>query len=239
MIWGDLVSMLENLLWYLDNGCMDWLVWVVIEIIGFVDLVLILYMVMLYFYLVMCYWLESVVILVDVVNGFFMFGEYEEVCKQVVVVDCLVLIKIDFVESVVDCVVFDELQVCFMVFNFGVQMLNVQDGEVILDCLFNVGFYDFLIKIFDVVVWLNVEVYEVKGGYCYEYGYYYVYDYDYNYYGYDVYYDYVYDVNWYSEVICVFMLVIDWLVFVFVFEMFLDLLCLVYGLKFLCVKGIV
>jgi G3E family GTPase len=92
---GDLVTTLENLLRRLDNGRTERLSRVVIETTGLADPAPILHTVMLHPYLVMRYRLDSVITLVDAVNGLSTLENHEEARKQAAVADRLVFTKTD------------------------------------------------------------------------------------------------------------------------------------------------
>lgn len=234
---GDLVSTLENLLRHLDNGRMDRLARVVIETTGLADPAPILHTVMLHPYLVMRYRLESVVTLVDAVNGLSTLGEHEEARKQAAVADRLVLTKTDLVESAADRAAFDELQARMTAFNPGAQVLNAQAGDATPDRLFNAGLYDPSTKIPDVAAWLNAEAYEPKSGHNHGHGHHHAHDHDHL--GHGHHHDHAHDVNRHSEAIRAFTLATDRPVSASALEMFLDLLRSAHGPKLLRVKGIV
>ena len=96
---GDLVTTLENLLRQIDNGRRDKLARVVIETTGLADPGPILHTIMLHPYLVLRYRLESVVTLVDAVNGLDTLATHEEARRQAAVADRLVLTKSDLLDG--------------------------------------------------------------------------------------------------------------------------------------------
>ena len=96
---GDLVSTLEDLLRRLDNGRIARLDRVVIETTGLADPAPILHTIMLHPYLVLRYRLESVITLVDAVNGVETIAAHDEARRQVAVADRLVLTKTDLLDG--------------------------------------------------------------------------------------------------------------------------------------------
>lgn len=232
---GDLVSTLENLLRHLDNGRMDRLSRVVIETTGLADPAPILHTVMLHPYLVMRYRLDSVVTLVDAINGQSTLEDHEEARKQAAVADRLVLTKTDLVTSAQDRATLDDLRAALARLNPGATMLTTKDGEATASRLFNAGLYDPSTKIPDVAAWLNAEAYEAShdhhhGHHHHGHG---------HHHGHDHEHDHSHDVNRHSDSIRAFTLAADRPVSASALEMFLDLLRSAHGPKLLRVKGIV
>ncbi len=228
---GDLVTTLENLLRRLDNGRTERLNRVVIETTGLADPAPILHTVMLHPYLVMRYRLESVITLIDAVNGLSTLEEHEEARKQAAVADRLVFTKTDLLETPAQTAAFADLKDRLAVLNPGALRLDVQAGEAIPARLFNAGLYNPDSKIPDVAAWLNAEAYETTGdthhhdhshGHGHEHGH-----------------DHAHDVNRHSDSIRAFTLSTDRPVPASALEMFLDLLRSAHGPKLLRVKGIV
>ncbi|MCV0425547.1 MAG: GTP-binding protein [Roseibium sp.] len=238
---GDLVTTLENLLRRLDNGRMDRLNRVVIETTGLADPAPILHTVMLHPYLVMRYRLESVITLVDAINGLSTLDNHEEARKQAAVADRLVFTKTDLVVSEDEASSFEVLKQRLALLNPGAVRLNAQDDEAAPDALFNTGLYDPKSKIPDVAAWLNAEAYEVSShdhhhhndhGHGHGHGHSHGHDHSHGH-GHD------HDVNRHSETIRAFTLATDRPVSMSALEMFLDLLRSAHGPKLLRVKGIV
>ena len=229
---GDLVTTLENLLRRLDNGRMDRLNRVVIETTGLADPAPILHTVMLHPYLLMRYRLDSVITLVDAVNGLSTLDEHEEARKQAAVADRLVFTKTDLVATDADHMVFGDLKQRLADLNPGALVLDVQSGDADPDRLFNAGLYDPKSKIPDVAAWLNEEAYEAKSGHSHGH------DHSgehHHHHGHD----HSHDVNRHSDSIRAFTLATDRPVSASALEMFLDLLRSAHGPKLLRVKGIV
>ncbi|TYC52613.1 GTP-binding protein [Rhodobacterales bacterium] len=238
---GDLVTTLENLLRSLDNGRTERLKRVVIETTGLADPAPILHTVMLHPYLVMRYRLDSVVTLVDAVNGLSTLEEHEEARKQAAVADRLVFTKTDLLETDAQKADFQALGQRLVHLNPGAQRLDAQAGEATAARLFNAGLYNPDSKIPDVAAWLNAEAYEGKA---------HGHDHDHHHHG-DGHHHHghehdhahgsahVHDVNRHNDAIRAFTLSTDRPVPASALEMFLDLLRSAHGPKLLRVKGIV
>jgi G3E family GTPase len=219
---GDLVTTLENLLRRLDNGRTERLSRVVIETTGLADPAPILHTVMLHPYLVMRYRLDSVITLVDAVNGLSTLENHEEARKQAAVADRLVFTKTDLLTGEEERARFGALKDWLADLNPGAVRLDAQAGEATAERLFNAGLYNPESKIPDVAAWLNAEAYE--GG-SHEH-----HDHDHGH---------AHDVNRHGDAIRAFTLSTDRPVPASALEMFLDLLRSAHGPKLLRVKGIV
>lgn len=159
---GDLINTLEDLLRRLDNGRMDKLARVVIETTGLADPAPILHTVMLHPYLMLRYRLDSVVTLVDAVNGMSTLDEHVESVRQAAVADRLVLTKTDLLTGPDGQATLSALRSRLMTLNPGALQLEAAQGEAEAVHLFNAGLYDPATKIPDVARWLNAEAYEPK-----------------------------------------------------------------------------
>ncbi|MBD1546451.1 CobW family GTP-binding protein [Roseibium aggregatum] len=226
---GDLVTTLENLLRRLDNGRMDRLARVVIETTGLADPAPILHTVMLHPYLVMRYRLESVVTLVDAVNGLETLDTHEEARRQVAVADRLVLTKTDLIEAQGAHEGLTALKERLAHLNPGARLLDTQAGEATPDRLFDAGLYNPETKIPDVAKWLNAQAYEAAHDHDHA-------DHDH---GQRHHHGHGHDVNRHDDKIRAFTLSTDRPVSASALEMFLDLLRSAHGSKLLRVKGIV
>ncbi|MEM8701141.1 MAG: GTP-binding protein [Pseudomonadota bacterium] len=252
---GDLVTTLENLLRHLDNGRTERLNRVIIETTGLADPAPILHTVMLHPYLVMRYRLDSVITLVDAVNGLSTLDEHEEARKQAAVADRIVLTKTDLAGTQTETSGLEALMHRLQALNPGALRLDVQSGDTGPDRLFNAGLYDPKSKIPDVVAWLNEEAYADTGhghphahehshehspghshGHSNEHshGHHHHHDHDHGH-GHG----HVHDINRHSETIRAFTLATGRPVSTSALEMFLDLLRSAHGPKLLRVKGIV
>nr|WP_247653792.1 GTP-binding protein [Labrenzia sp. PHM005] len=236
---GDLVTTLENLLRHLDNGRTERLTRVVIETTGLADPAPILHTIMLHPYLVMRYRLDSVVTLVDAVNGASTLNEHEEARKQAAVADRIVLTKTDLLTTDDTKAGFAVLKDRLAALNPGAKVLDTQAGEATPEKLFNAGLYNPESKIPDVANWLNAEAYEPKPhdhGHSHDH-----HHHDgHSHHGHDHHHhDHPHDVNRHSAAIRAFTLSTDRPVSASALEMFLDLLRSAHGPKLLRVKGIV
>jgi G3E family GTPase len=221
---GDLVTTLENLLRHLDNGRTKKLSRVVIETTGLADPAPILHTVMLHPYLMLRYQLDSVITLVDAINGLSTLENHEEARKQAAVADRLVFTKTDLVQSNEEQSDFVQLKQRLADLNPGALRLDAQSQEASPEGLLNVGLYDPKSKIPDVTAWLNAEAYEASPhGHSHHH-----HDHDHH-----------HDVNRHDDSIRAFTLATDRPVSASALEMFLDLLRSAHGPKLLRVKGIV
>ncbi|MBO6756854.1 MAG: GTP-binding protein [Roseibium sp.] len=230
---GDLVTTLENLLRRLDNGRMDRLARVVIETTGLADPAPILHTVMLHPYLVLRYRLESVVTLVDAVNGLATLDEHEEARRQAAVADRIVLTKTDLLYGP-DLKTVEPLADRLSALNPGARRLNAQAGEAAPGRLFDAGLYDPDSKIPDVAKWLNAEAFAADHDrhYHHDHGGHHHHDHDHAH-------GHGHDVNRHDDKIRAFTLSTDRPIAASALEMFLDLLRSAHGPKLLRMKGVV
>ncbi|WP_428521654.1 CobW family GTP-binding protein [Roseibium sp.] len=233
---GDLVTTLENLLRHLDNGRTERLTRVVIETTGLADPAPILHTIMLHPYLVMRYRLDSVVTLVDAVNGLSTLDEHEEAKKQAAVADRIVLTKTDLLNSEESQRSFSDLKSRLLALNPGAKVLDTQAGEATPETLFNAGLYNPETKIPDVANWLNAEAYEPNH---HDHSHDHHHDGDHHHGHHHHGHDHAHDINRHSDAIRAFTLSTDRPVSASALEMFLDLLRSAHGPKLLRVKGIV
>jgi G3E family GTPase len=234
---GDLVTTLENLLRHLDNGRTERLTRVVIETTGLADPAPILHTIMLHPYLVMRYRLDSVVTLVDAVNGLSTLDEHEEAKKQAAVADRIVLTKTDLLNSEESQRNFSDLKSRLLALNPGAMVLDTQAGDATPETLFNAGLYNPETKIPDVANWLNAEAYE-PNHHDHSHGHHH-HDGDHHHGHHHHGHDHAHDINRHSDAIRAFTLSTDRPVSASALEMFLDLLRSAHGPKLLRVKGIV
>lgn len=230
---GDLINTLEDLLRRLDNGRLDRLARVVIETTGLADPAPILHTIMLHPYLMMRYRLESVVTLVDSVNGLETLDTHEEARRQAAVADRLVLTKTDLLQGNGDghhAALLARLQGL----NPGARRLDGSRGEAVPAHLFDAGLYDPKSKIPDVAKWLNADAFE--GGHAHHH--------DHSHKENEACHDHHeshhhHDVNRHDDKIRAFTLSTDRPIPASGLEMFLDLLRSAHGPKLLRMKGIV
>ena len=230
---GDLVTTLENLLRRLDSGRMERLTRVVIETTGLADPGPILHTVMLHPYLIMRYRLESVITLVDAINGLDTLDTHQEARRQAAVADRLILTKTDLIETDEQRATLVALKDRLVHLNPGARVLDLQAGEATPDRLFDAGLYDPKTKIPDVAKWLNAEAYEHD-----HHGYAHGHDHSHHL-EHSHHHDHAHDVNRHDDKIRAFTLSTDRPVPASALEMFLDLLRSAHGSKLLRVKGIV
>ncbi|MEP0235698.1 GTP-binding protein [Roseibium sp.] len=242
---GDLVTTLEDLLRRVDNGRMDRLARVVIETTGLADPAPILHTIMLHPYLVMRYRLESVVTLVDGINGLETIETHEEARRQAAVADRLVLTKTDLVQTPAQIQGLAALKARLNELNPGALLLDAQVGEAIPERLFDAGLYDPKTKIPDVAKWLNAEAYEGSHSHGHDHGGgHHHHDHHHGHshghsHGHDHDHDHAHDVNRHDDKIRAFTLATDRPIPASALEMFIDLLRSAHGPKLLRVKGIV
>jgi len=217
---------------------------VIIETTGLADPAPILHTVMLHPYLVMRYRLDSVITLVDAINGLSTLDEHEEARKQAAVADRIVMTKTDLVETETEISAFEALKHRLHALNPGALRLDVQSGDAEPDKLFNAGLYDPKSKIPDVAAWLNEEAYPDSGdGHHHAHGHSHGHSHGQHHHGHghghhhD--HDHAHDINRHSEAIRAFTLATERPVSASALEMFLDLLRSAHGPKLLRVKGIV
>lgn len=213
---GDLITTLEDLLRRSDNGRLERLARVVIETTGLADPAPILHTVMLHPYLLMRYRLESVVTLVDAINGGQTLATHKEAVRQVAVADRLVLTKTDLLGENNAKETLAPLKFRLRELNPGARLLETRLGEARPEHLFDAGLYDPATKIPDVAKWLNAQAYE-----------------DSHHHGH------AHDVNRHDDKIRAFTLSTDRPIPASALEMFLDLLRSAHGPKLLRIKGIV
>lgn len=225
---GDLINTLEDLLRRLDNGRMQRLARVVIETTGLADPAPILHTVMLHPYLMLRYRLDSVVTLVDAVNGSATLDAHQEAVRQAAVADRLVLTKTDLLDGEAGAATLSDLTARLKALNPGARLLNAQKGEADAAHLFNAGLYDPSTKIPDVARWLNAEAYEAHGHHHHH-------DHHHGH----AHSHHHHDVNRHDDRIRAFTLTASRPVPASALEMFLDLLRSAHGPKLLRVKGII
>ncbi|WP_153771600.1 GTP-binding protein [Labrenzia sp. CE80] len=237
---GDLVTTLEDLLRRVDNGRMDRLARVVIETTGLADPAPILHTIMLHPYLVMRYRLESVVTLVDGINGLETISTHEEARRQAAVADRLVLTKTDLAQTPAQSESLAALKARLVELNPGARMLDGHVGEAIPEHLFDAGLYDPKTKIPDVAKWLNAEAYEDPHSHGHHHHDHHHHGHSHGHsHGHDHAHDHAHDVNRHDDKIRAFTLATDRPIPASALEMFIDLLRSAHGPKLLRVKGIV
>ncbi len=152
---GDLVNTLRELMQKRESGAVKPFRRVVIETTGLADPAPVLHTLMSDAVVAERFRLESVVTLVDAVNGSATLDNHMEAVKQAAVADRLVLSKTDLAPAAL----VGELRHRLQHLNPGAPILTVLDGEVEPDKLFNAGLYDPSRKSYDVQNWLRAEAY--------------------------------------------------------------------------------
>jgi G3E family GTPase len=155
---GDLIDALERLLRSLDNGRAKFSR-VIIETTGLADPAPVLHTLMMHPYLVMRYRLDSIVTVVDAVNGSATLDAHAEAVKQVAVADRLVLTKTDLVATPAGQASLGELRARLSALNPAAPILDAAAGEADAAHLLGCGLYDPGNKIPDVKRWLAAEAY--------------------------------------------------------------------------------
>ncbi len=153
---GDLVTALEKLLRNLDNGRASF-ARVIVETTGLADPAPILQTMMQHPYLVMRFRLDSVVTLVDAVNGEDTLDHHPEAEKQAAVADRIVLTKADLLSTADGAAKRAGLIARLRRLNPAAPILDAAMGEATVPALVGCGLYDPTRKIPDVSRWLADE----------------------------------------------------------------------------------
>jgi G3E family GTPase len=153
---GELVSALEDLLRRRDNGRIRAFDRVVIETTGLAEPAPILNTLMLHPYLSRRFAIDSVVAVIDAVNGAATLDAHEEARRQAAVADRLVVTKTDLVERHHAGALRQRLKRL----NPSAPILDTAAGEGTAAALLDAGLYDPSNKPADVARWLNAEALE-------------------------------------------------------------------------------
>jgi G3E family GTPase len=219
---GDLVDSLEKLLRDRDNGRVAFNR-VMIETTGLADPAPVLHTIMLHPYLVLRFWLDGIVTMVDAVNGLATLDAHAEAVKQAAVADRIVLSKTDLVDTPERRVAKDALVARLGALNPAAPRLDAAAGEATAAQLLNCGLYDPDKKIPDVKRWLAAEAHADAHAHHHH-------DHDHHH---------GHDINRHDERIRAFTYATDRAIAASAFDMFLELLRSVHGPNLLRVKGIV
>lgn len=152
---GDLVNTFRDLTAKRDAGEIKPFKRVVIETTGLADPAPVLHTLMSDPVVAERCRLESVVTLVDAVNGFGTLDHHTEAVKQAAVADRLVLTKVDLAEQKA----VQQLRHRLQHLNPGAPIFTAIAGDIAPNQLFNAGLYDPKTKTFDVQNWLRAEAY--------------------------------------------------------------------------------
>lgn len=152
---GDLVNTFRELTAKRDSGEVKPFKRVVIETTGLADPAPVLHTLMSDPVVAERCRLESVVTLVDAVNGSGTLDQHTEAVKQAAVADRLVLTKTDLAEPRA----VQQLRHRLQHLNPGAPVFTAIGGDIAPKQLFNAGLYDPATKSFDVQNWLRAEAY--------------------------------------------------------------------------------
>lgn len=153
---GDLVETFRDLTQRRDKGEIKPFRRIVIETTGLADPAPVLHTLMTDPVVAERCRLESVVTLVDAVNGDSTLNHHREAVKQAAVADRLVLTKVD----VADAQAVQQLRHRLQHLNPAAPIFTAIDGDIAPNQLFNAGLYDPRTKSFDAQNWLRAEAYE-------------------------------------------------------------------------------
>ena len=222
---GDLIDTMVDLMTRRDEGTVKAFDRVVIETTGLADPAPILHTIMNHPWLVARYRLESVITLVDAVNGEATLDAHGEAVKQVAMADRLILSKTDLLQGLEGEEKIASLVVRLRKLAPAARILDTLSGEVLPDRLFNAGLYDPENKSPDVKRWLSEEAYDGEGkgrrrGHHHHHGH-------------------QHDVNRHDDHIKAFCIASDTPISAPSFDLFLELLRSYHGPNLLRVKGIV
>ena len=159
---GDLVSTLEDLVRKRDNNRIRPFRRVLIETTGHADPAPVLHTIMYHPYLMLRFRLESVVTVIDAVNGAATLDAHPESVKQAAVADRLVISKSDLMRSTEDSESLHQLRDRLRTLNPTARMLDVDDAAAAN--LLDAGLYDLDGKTPDVRKWLNAEAFAPDNG---------------------------------------------------------------------------
>ena len=157
---GDLVATLEDLLKRRDNGRMPPFARIIVETTGLADPAPILQTLMYHPYLMLRYRLDSVITVVDAINGLDTLQVHDEALRQAAVADRLVLAKSDMAVTPAQQAGLVELRAALRTLNPAAHILDVAAGEASAANLLGAGFFSLAGKSPDVAAWLNVSAYE-------------------------------------------------------------------------------
>lgn len=216
---GDLINTLEDLLTRRDEGSIKPFDRVVIETTGLADPAPILHTVMSHPYLVLRYRLDSIVTVVDAINGLATLDAHTESVKQAAVADRIVLSKTDMADGS-DPDDLARLKSRLSALNPAATVLEAAKGEAEAGALFDAGLWDPAKKAPDVARWLREEAYAADAG-----------DHDHDHHHHDV--------NRHDDHISAYCIVNDGAMHVGSFNLFMELLRANFGAEMLRMKGII
>ena len=215
---GDLINTLEDLLARRDEGSIKTFDRVVIETTGLADPAPILHTVMSHPYLVLRYRLDSIVTVIDAINGLATLDAHTESVKQAAVADRIVLSKTDMPDGN-EPEILASLKARLSALNPAATVLDSAKGEAEASALFDAGLWDPEKKAPDVARWLKEEAYSEHAE-----------DHDHHHH---------HDVNRHDDHISAYCVVNDGAMHVGSFNLFMELLRANFGADMLRMKGIV
>ncbi len=227
---GDLIDTMEDLMKRRDEGTIMAFDRVMIETTGLADPAPILHTIMNHPWLVARYRLESVITIVDAVNGEATLDAHGESVKQVAVADRLVLSKADLLVGIEGEESLESLIVRLRKLAPAARIMDTLSGEATPANLFNAGLYDPESKSPDVKRWLAEEAYGSEGKGRGRRG-----GHHHHHHGHDHH----HDVNRHDDHIKAFCIAADEPISATSFDLFLELLRSYHGPNLLRMKGIV
>ncbi len=214
---GDLIDTMEDLMGRRDAGTIKSFDRVMIETTGLADPAPILHTIMNHPWLVARYRLESVITLVDAVNGEATLDAHAESVKQIAVADRLILSKADLLSGMEGEDKLASLIVRLRQLAPAARILDTHSGEARPENLFDAGLYDPSTKSPDVSRWLSEEAFDKHHHHGHHH----------------------HDVNRHDDHIKAFCIAADEPISATSFDLFLELLRSYHGPNLLRVKGIV
>jgi G3E family GTPase len=157
---GDLIDTMVDLLARRDAGTIKPFDRIVIETTGLADPAPILHTVMSEPELLARARLESVITVVDGVNGMATLDAHAEAVKQAAVADRIILTKLDLLSGREGEDALHAIIARLRKLNPAARLLTTHRGEATAARLFNTGLYDPQTKSLDVRQWLQAEAYE-------------------------------------------------------------------------------
>ena len=159
---GDLIDTMVDLLARRDKGALKSFDRIVIETTGLADPAPILHTLMSEPTLLARCRLESVITVVDAVNGWATLDAHAEAVKQVAVADRIVLTKVDLLEGREGEDKLFAIIGRLRKLNPAARLLTTHRNEATAERLFNAGLYDPERKTPNVKKWLQAEAYEKR-----------------------------------------------------------------------------
>ncbi len=217
---GDLISTLEDIIKKHDMGPLVHIKRVIIETTGLADPAPILQSLIGHPMIVVRYTLDSVVTLVDAVNGASTLDNHIEAVKQAAIADRIVLTKTDLQPDTTT------LRARLRQLNPAAALVDAQSSGANAAHLVGTGAFDLTRKIPDVAAWLKAEAYADHHDHNHDHDHHHGLAHH-------------HDINRHDEHIRAFCLTTDDAIPAQAFELFLSLLRSAHGEKLLRMKGIV